>query len=288
MRLGVVGMVPGDPRAITAEHLEKARDLGVTSACYHAAGPALFELTTADCRRANALYAAAGLELAQFGIGYGECLFDPDAGVRQRVVRIIDRGIEAAAMLDAGAALIRTGSLNPRGSYSPSPRNYEPGRLEQLTATLRRIADKAEQEGVTIVIETHVLTIMGSPVINRQVIDAVGSARMRLVMDFVNHFQSLEQVYHSTRRIDHIYDVMGDISAVAHIKDIKLSDGLVLHIDEEVPGDGELDLVAAVRRWEALYPDGYMLVEHLPETRIPAAVANVRRIAGEAGVVIRG
>jgi sugar phosphate isomerase/epimerase len=279
-------MLPGDPRAITEAHLETVRALGVTGGCFHSPGPLLFDLTTADCRRVRGLYEAAGLDLPQFGIGYSECLFDPDAGVRQRVVRTIGRGIEAARELNAGVALIRTGSLSPSGSYSPSPRNYEPGRFEQLIETLRRIADKAEQEGVTVVIETHLLTIMGSPEINRRVIDAVGSDRLRLVMDFVNHFQSLEQVYHSTDRINHIYDVMGSLSAAGHVKDIKISDGLVLHIDEEVPGEGLLDLATALRRWEQGHPDGYMLVEHLPEAKIPAAVANVRRIAEEAGIAI--
>ena len=286
MRLGIVGLVPGDPRVITPEGLEKATALGVTSVCYHGSASTLFELTPADCQRANTLYEQASLELAQFGIGFSECLFDPNQAVRQSVIRTIGRGIEVARLLNAGCALIRTGSLNPRGAYSPSRKNHEPGCLEQLIETLRRVADKAEQEGITIVIETHILTIMGSPEINRQVIQAVGSERMRIVMDFVNHFQNLDQVFHSEARINHIYDVMGSISAVAHIKDIKLSDGLVLHIDEEVPGAGELNLIPAVRRWEALFPDGYMLVEHLPDDKIPMAVANVRRIAAEAGVTI--
>ncbi|MDE2847016.1 MAG: hypothetical protein OXO51_09935, partial [Gemmatimonadota bacterium] len=62
--------------------------------------------------------------------------------------------------------------------------------------------------------------------------------------------------------------------------------GFVLHMNEEVPGAGVLDLVTAVRRWEEVRPEGYMLVEHLPEDKIPTAVANVRRIAAAAGVEI--
>ena len=188
--------------------------------------------------------------------------------------------------LNAHNVLIRTGSLNPGGSYDPAPENHEPGRLDMLIDTLSRVVDKAEAVGMTVVVETHALTIMGSPEINRRVVDAVGSDRLRVVMDFVNHFQSLAQVYDSTARLNHIYDVMGPISTVAHIKDISVEPGFVVHMNEEVPGAGELDLVTAVRRWEALHPGGYMLVEHLPEDRIPTAVANVRRIAAEAGVEI--
>ena len=64
MRLGVVGFVPGDPRAIAAEQLNRACALGVTSVCYHGPGDVLFDLTTADFERVNSLYDEAGLELA--------------------------------------------------------------------------------------------------------------------------------------------------------------------------------------------------------------------------------
>ncbi len=286
MRLGVVGFVPGDPRAVTAAVLKKGLDLGVTSVCYHGPGEILDDLTPADFNRVNALYDDLDLELAQFGIGYGECLFDPDGSVRDRVVKTICRGIEAGRALMAHNVLIRTGSLNPAGSYDPAPENHEPGRLDVLIDTLSRVADKAAEEEMTVVIETHVLTIMGSPEINRQVIEAVGSERLRVVMDFVNHFQSLDQAYHSTERLNHIFDVMGPISTVSHIKDISVEPGFVVHMNEEVPGAGVLDLVTAVRRWEEIQPQGYMLVEHLPDDKISTAVANVRRIAAEAGVEI--
>ena len=73
---------------------------------------------------------------------------------------------------------------------------------------------------------------------------------------------------------------------MAHIKDLKVSNGLVLHIDQTVPGEGELDLALVLQRFNALYPHGYGLIEHLRLEQIPQAVANVRRIADESGVVI--
>ena len=286
MRLGIVGMLPGDPRAVSSEHLQQVRALGVSAACFHAPGEALFAATTAELRACRQRYRDAGLELAQLGVGYGQCLFDPDAGVRAAIQRAIARGLEAGGELGAGVLLIRTGSLSPTGSYGPSPRNHEPGRLDTLLGELRTVAAAAEAAALTVVVETHNLTILGTPEINRQVIDAVGSPRLGVVMDFVNHFQSLEQAYRSTARINHIFDLMGPIAPVAHIKDLATADGFVVHLNEAAPGDGCLDLITAVRRWEALDPARYMLVEHLPDAAIPAAVANVRRVAAAAGVTI--
>ena len=286
MRLGVVGLVPGDPRAITGEQLRRVAALGVSAACFHASGAVLSEVTSGDLRACRQRYRDVGLELAQLGLGYGECLFDPDPAVRAAIQRSIVRGLAVAGELDAGVMLMRTGSLNPSGPYNPSPRNHEPGRLELLINELRRVAAAAESAGVDVVIETHNLTILGSPEINRQVIETVGSPRLGVVMDFVNHFQSLEQAYASTARLNHIFDVMGPISPIGHIKDLATADGFVVHLNEALPGEGCLDLHTAVRRWEALAPDRYLLVEHLPDERIPAAVANVQRIAAEAGVAI--
>ena len=81
-------------------------------------------------------------------------------------------------------------------------------------------------------------------------------------------------------------DVMGDISGIAHIKDLIAEDGFVVHLNEAAPGKGILDLITAIQRWDSLFPDGYMLVEHLPDEAIPEAARNVHDLAAKAGVQI--
>lgn len=286
MKLGVVGMVPADIRTLQSKHLKSIQALDLTAACFHVGAELLFDLKTSDYHKVKSLYADHGLELPQMGIGYRECLFDPDPAVRRRVMEIIGRGLEVAHEFAAQTALIRTGSLNPSGSYNPSRKNHTPEALAQLLETLRMIAAKAESVGQTIVIETHVLTILNSPEIIADVVRQIGSERIKIVMDYVNHFQTLSQVYASTDRINQIFDTMGALCPVAHCKDITVRDGFVVHFDEEVPGEGELDLATVFRRWHALDPNGYMLLEHLPNELYPLAASNTRRIAAEAGVPI--
>ncbi|OGG54176.1 MAG: hypothetical protein A3F84_22865 [Candidatus Handelsmanbacteria bacterium RIFCSPLOWO2_12_FULL_64_10] len=286
MRLGVIGLLPRDFRDITVEHLRTIRALGLTGAGFHASGDRLSEVQAADCRKVRSLFSESGVDLAQFGVGYRECLFDPDPGVRDRVASQIERGIEVGRDLGAHACLIRPGSLSPRGSYSPTPLNREPECRSRLLETLGRVARKAEAEGLTVVTETHLLTILDSPETVRQVVDAVGSPCLRAVMDYVNHFQSLDQVYRSAERLHQIFDVMGPVCPVGHCKDLRVGDGLVLHLHEEVPGEGELDMITALRLWHALQPDGYLLLEHLPDEKYPLASRNAHRIATEAGVEI--
>ena len=111
MRLGVVGMLPPDFRAIRKEHLQAVQALDLSTACFHIGPDILFKVQPAECHTIKQLYAEQGMPLVQMGIGYGECLFDPAAEVRDRVVRSISRGIELARALDVQVALIRPGSL---------------------------------------------------------------------------------------------------------------------------------------------------------------------------------
>ena len=286
MRLGVVGMLPADFREITNEHLEAIKALDLTGAAFHAPGDMLAAVTTKECHKVRDTIAAADMVLPQFGIGFSECLFDPDQAIRDQVVGKIECGIEVARDLSARSCLIRTGSLNPTGSYAPARENRTPATRALLVETLKRVAAKAETADVTIVIETHALTIMGSPEINRDVLQEVGSERVTVVMDFVNHFQTLDQVYDNTARLKHIFDLMNPISIVGHVKDIKLSPGFVLHIDEEIPGEGELDVALALKLWHDAHPDDYMLLEHLPNEKYPQAAANVHRIIADAGISV--
>jgi sugar phosphate isomerase/epimerase len=286
MRLGVVGMLPNDFRNYTSAQLAAIAALDFTGFGCHLDGALTFEITAADCSAFKALYTSAGLDLVQFSITYDECLFTPDSAPHLAVTEKIARGIMLARRLGAHAFLIRPGSLNPAGPWTPHRDNHHPKNLERLIETLRPIAGQAEADDVLLIMETHATSIMDSPETCRAVVEAVGSPKLRIAMDAVNHFQSLRQVYNSSDRLNHIFDVMGSIAPLAHIKDITVQNRHVLHLDEAVPGEGELDLGLLLRRFHALYPQGYGLIEHLPVEKVPAANANVRRIAAEQGVPI--
>jgi sugar phosphate isomerase/epimerase len=286
MRLGVVGMLPDDIRTYTPAQMEAITALGFTGFGCHLDGALAFEITAEDCAAFTALYAAAGLELVQFSLTYNECLFSADQAVRECATQKIARGVALAARLGARALLIRPGSLNPAGPWTPARENHAPESLDRLITTLRPIAAHAQAAGVLLVLETHATSILDSPELCRRVVEAIGVPSLRLTMDVVNHFQTLRQVYESGDRIDHIFDIMGEIAPVAHIKDIVVQPKHVLHLDEAVPGEGVLDIGRLLRRFHTLYPQGYGLIEHLPIASVPLANANVRRIAAECSVPI--
>ena len=285
MRLGVVGIV-SDFRKLNQQEIDAVKELQFTGISYHFASANIPQVSKVECEQFRFLLEKADLDLVQFGITYSECLFDPNPSVRQAAIEAVNCGMPVAKELGAFHYLFRPGSLNPEGAWTSHRDNYLPESMERLIESLKPIAEHAEREELTLVMETHAVSIMDSPETCREVVEKVGSDRLRIVMDFVNHFQSLRQVYDSEARLNHIFDVMGPIAPMAHIKDIRVEKGLVLHLNEEIPGEGELELGVALKRFDALYPDGYGLIEHLPNEKIPLANTNVRKIASENGVPI--
>lgn len=286
MRLGVVGLLPRDFRTLESPHLQTIQDLGFTGGAFHFPAELCEEITTADTDQCRARFAEHNLDLAQFSITYPECLFDPDPEIRNAIIRKIKKGTEIAAGLSAQAFLLRPGSRNPAGSWTPHRDNHTPEAWDRLTETLREITPTLEQHGVTVVMETHLVSILKNPETCRKMVESVGSPNLRLVMDYVNHFETLSQVYDSTDRLDHIFSEMGAYSPVMHIKDISIGKGLVIHLDETVPGKGELDLAHCFRHFQNHHPNNYGLIEHLKPDLIPEAASNTRAIATRAGVPI--
>ena len=59
-------------------------------------------------------------------------------------------------------------------SWTSHRDNHLPESMERLIETLTPIAQKADAEGVTIIVETHAVSIMDSPETCKAVVDAVG------------------------------------------------------------------------------------------------------------------
>ena len=92
MRLGVVGMLPPDFREISDQHLAAIKALNLTGTAFHAPGENLAVITAEECHKVRDTIAAAGMELPQFGIGFSECLFDPDSAVRDSTLMDVTHG----------------------------------------------------------------------------------------------------------------------------------------------------------------------------------------------------
>jgi sugar phosphate isomerase/epimerase len=190
-----------------------------------------------------------------------------------------------AAALGAETVYVRPGSLNTAGSWTPHPLNTAPPTLDRLAAALREVSRTAEDVGVLLALEGHVVSPLETPERVREVIDRVGSPALRFNADPVNFIGTLADAFNPVPFLDRFFDTLGSVTAAAHAKDITVGNRLVLHLDETVPGRGLLDLKHFLRRFEAACPNGYVLIEHLRAEDVPEARAAILRAADRAGCV---
>lgn len=281
MRSGVVGLLPGNPAEITEAHARRVRELGFTGASVMLMDPA--DVPHAALRQAHRILADQGIRVAQANARY-PALVSVDATGRSEGVRLAQAACRAARLLDPVYLLIRPGGLNPGGDWRPHRDNHTPETQDRLVDSLRQVCQVAESEGVTIGLECHAISPLDSPERVRTVLAAVNSPVLRYNADPVNFITSFQDAYHSTELLEHIFAVLGPHVISAHVKDARLGDRLVIHIDECAPGEGIFDLATFMRLFDHYLPDGYALIEHLPDEKIPAAKQALDEVVASAGL----
>jgi sugar phosphate isomerase/epimerase len=253
-------VTPADAAAIAAA--------GFSGVSYMIADP--LTASRREMEEVRDLLAAAGVSVAQANAQYPS-LVDPDEERRATGVRTVQRACLCARWLGAATLYVRPGSLNPRGHWWPHPQNTAPATLERLISSLREIAAYAEAEGVVLALEGHVVSPLDSAERVRQILEAVDSPGLRFNADPVNFIGTLADAYDTGRALHHLFDELGPWVVAAHAKDIYVEDRHVLHLSECIPGEGLLDQQTFLRRFETCCPDGYVIVEHLPDKDIPQA-----------------
>jgi sugar phosphate isomerase/epimerase len=281
MRAGVVGLLPGNPAAVTAEHARTIRALGFTGASISIARPDEFRAD--DLVHARTVLAEHGIVVAQANAAY-PALVHPDAAQRAEGVRLVSRACEAARILEARYLLVRSGSVNPAGNYAPHRENHTQETADRLIDSLRQVSAVAAGEGVTLGLECHVITTLESPRRVREIIEAVGSPALRYNADPVNFVSSFADAYDTAGVLHRVFTELGPYVVSAHVKDVCLGNRLVVHIDECAPGEGIFDLGTFMRLYEQHLPDGFALIEHLPDAKIPAAKQALDAVLERVGI----
>jgi sugar phosphate isomerase/epimerase len=234
-------------------------------------------------RRVKAAFDAAGLDVAQAN-GWYECLVNPDDALRAAGIAGLQALCRWGRLLDAPTVYVRPGSLNPGGHWWPHPGNHTPETFDRLIASLRQVSAVAAAEGIILAVEGHVLSPLDSAARVAELLAAVASPALKFNTDPVNFVGAVRDAHDTRRVINELFDTLGPATVAGHVKDCRLGDRLVVHIEEVVPGDGTLDLGLFLRRFQACCPGGYLLIEHLPDEKIPRARAAVCRAADIVGL----
>lgn len=281
MRLGLSGgMLPLDAARVDEElaaDVARRGFRGIATQFGMGSDSTPADVDTASCRRARDIFAAHGVRIVQ-SWSWRPNLVHPDADERRRQVELLAGAMRVAADQGAEMVVCGSGSRNPRGGFFPHRDNHTDEARALLVESLAAAAEMAEDHGVTIALEPHVATTLDTPARVREVIDLVGSPRVRANLDPVNFVGDLRRLHRSADLVDEVFDALGDVAVSGHVKDVLAEDKLVVSLSETVIGDGEFDNAAYVRRFEERLPDAFLFIEHLPADQVPRAQAALERL----------
>ena len=125
----------------------------------------------------------------------------------------------------------------------------------------------------------------------RWVLEEVDSPALKLYADPSNWIHGYEKLLDNTATLNHHFDLLGDWVYGTHARDAWIENHetrtdleLGMHIVTGAAGDGIMDYGTFLRRANAINPSMWMLIEHTPTERIPAARDYILRVASEVGV----
>ena len=284
MILGVAGLVSGDWRTIDSATLQHAKDLGFKTVQIRADDSA--SATNEDIARVAGLYKEFGFPMAQSVGNYGGGLCSGDEAERSSAISFVQEMARFSAKLGCPNTYFRPGSMNRNGAWLPHPDNRSPEVFDRLIDSGKQVCRVAESEGVELAIEGGVVCPVYSAQRVRDLIDAVGSPALKFNMDPVNFVGSIELAYGNAELMNEFYELLPDRILGAHAKDFTLIDGLLPRFEERIIGQPEsmLDQATFLKGMQSVCAGAHILIEHLPDDKVPLAAEGMRREAAEAGI----
>jgi L-ribulose-5-phosphate 3-epimerase len=281
MKIGVAGFLPSNWRQITVADTRRVVDAGF-SGC-HAFIDRPLEADDHEVMRLKKAYQDAGLVVAQTN-GWYECLINPDEAVRSEGIRGMQALTRIGRLLDSRFVYVRPGSMNPQGHWWPHPDNHIPATFDRLVDSIKKICARAEQEGMIIGIEGHVVSTLDTAQRVHDLFSAVGSSALKFNFDPVNFVGTVHDVHDTSRMLNEHFDLLGDSMIALHAKDCAIQNAHVVHISEVIPCTGTMNYDILMRRWVECCPEGYFLIEHLPDDKVIIARAAIAKKAEQLGI----
>lgn len=284
MLLGVAGLVPGDWKSIDGAVLDNVAEHGFKTVQIRVSDPQ--SMSDKDVTRLQSMFEARGFPMPQTVGNYGGKLIAEDETERKNEIKFVKRMVNVTARLGSPNTYLRPGSLNPKGGWMPHPLNHTDEVFDRLVDSTKQICAVAEKEGIMMAVEGGTVCPIDSPQRMKDLIDAVGSKALGLNMDPVNFVDSLDTAYDTTSLINEFYELIPDRIVGAHAKDFTVVNALLPHFEESIIGQPEslLDNEALLLGLQKVNPKAHVLVEHLPDDKIPVAAAGIRKVAERVGI----
>ena len=201
-------------------------------------------------------------------------MVDVDPEKRQAAIKRLLMIIGACRSAGTDVVATCTGSRHPESMWRHHPDNASKETWQVLHATLEQVLPAAEAAGVTVAFEPEINNVASDAKKSRRLIDEMGSANLKVVIDAANIFGE-DDLPRMREVLDEAFDLLGDHVAIAHGKDLDHG-GDAGHL---AAGTGKLDYGHYVALLSNLDFDVPIILHGLTEQQVPASAAMLRRHA---------
>ena len=224
-----------------------------------------------------------------FEIGGYRNILHTDESARQANLKHLARCLETADRINCRMVGTITGSRNPEGNrfadnYAVHPDNWTLETWKLTISGIRQILKDTAGVKAVLGMEAQVTTNLDGPLAHRNLMDDVGSERVKVNLDPTNMVH-LYNHFHTTELINQCFDLLGENIFGCHAKDSHvLPHSQTVHVQEVCPGRGSLDYETYLLRLSHMKWPRSLLVEHIPADQYAEGYAYIRKVAARVGV----
>ncbi len=217
--------------------------------------------------------AAAGSGVAVAALSATYNMIHPDPTVRATGLRRLGVMLAAARRLEVPLVTLCTGTRDPEDQWRHHPDNASPGAWADLCREMAQAVAMAEECGVDLGIEPEQANVVTSAADAQRLIAAMGSKRIRIVLDPANLFEVAGPAQ-ARAIVAAAVDQLGERIAMAHAKD-RAADGSFT-----TAGRGVVDFPDFVARLRGVGFAGSMVTHGLTAAEAPRVAAYLSGLIG--------
>jgi sugar phosphate isomerase/epimerase len=251
--------------------LAAARDAGYETVQFNMACLGLpsmpDEVSPALAASVAAASAATGVSVAAVSGTYN--MIHPDPAVRAAGLRRLEAIAGACAAMGTRLVTLCTGTRDPDDQWRAHPDNGTPEAWRDLLAEMEKAVAMAERHGLDLGVEPELANVIDGAPAARRLIEAMGSRRIRIVLDPANLFEVAGEG-ERRRLVDEAVDLLVERIAMAHAKDRSPDGGFA------TAGKGVVDFPHFIGRLRAAGFDGPLVTHGLSAAEAPGVASYLR------------
>ena len=203
-------------------------------------------------------------------------MIHPNPAVRRQGLARLEVLCAAAPAMGTRLVTLCTGTRDAEDQWRFHPDNATLEAWRDLSTEMAKALAIAETHGVDLGIEPELANVVASAADARRLIAAMGSRRLRVVLDPANLFEVAEPT-ERRRLVEEAVDLLGDDIAMAHAKDRDPQGGFT------AAGRGVIDFPHFVTRLRSAGFAGPLVTHGLSETEAAGVAVYLRGVLAESG-----